>query len=275
MSWAAPLGKSESAPKEGSQSRPKWPLPRLPGRSSLGGSARQRLAIDGSAFRPFGNASSKVAAPVSCKRAQFLATVAMFSAPERIRGKHGRAERTLMRWLCETHFDNGIVGNRACSRRRECGEPRELFPREGNDFHVLPQQDHASTGTAIGRLPKPKKPPKSITTMISLYCRGPVAHVPENVLAFNGAQNVSAQKVAGPHGLREAHGRRRRQAHAGWRRHTAWRGTLCWAAPATRTSAPQMCITRIDFTPLIFLRTMGSPSTPRTRPDTCLLLRWQ
>ena len=90
-----------------------------------------------------------------------------------------------------------------------------------------PSNTMASTGTAIGRLPKPKKPPKSITTELACAVAHDRGNEYDYILAFDRAKNVSAQKITHPHGLRKAHGRGFRQAHTRRRRHAAWCVALC------------------------------------------------
>ena len=103
----------------------------------------------------------------------------------------------------------------------------QLIRREGNDFHIQSQQYHGIHWN--GDRPASKAEEASEIDHdqnLALTVADEFADVPEHVLAFDGTQNVPAQKLADPHGLREAHGRGLRQAHPRRRRHAARRGAL-------------------------------------------------
>jgi hypothetical protein len=81
----------------------------------------------------------------------------------------GRGFTTLMRGFRETDFDDRIIRQISAAGVPEgenVGNCCSCFGVKATISMSRPSSTIASTGTAIGRLPKPRNPPKSITTMI-------------------------------------------------------------------------------------------------------------
>jgi hypothetical protein len=145
----------------------------------------------------------------------------------------------------------------------------QLIRREGDDLHVLPHQHHRIHRNSD----RPAAKAKEATEIdhhqnLALALAYEFADMSEQVLAFDGEKNVSAQKIADPHGLREAHRGGLSQAHARWGCMPPGVVLCARAAPARMTSAPQMLLIRTGLMLLIFPRTTKSLAIPSSRPYT-------
>src|SRR5207248_4207394 len=98
----------------------------------------------------------------------------------------------------------------------------QLLRRECDDLHVLPEQYHAIHGNGYRPAAEAEKPAEvdhdhDLTVSVANDATNPT----QNILALDGAQNLSAEKIADANRLWESHGSRLRQAHARWRRHAS------------------------------------------------------
>ena len=108
-----------------------------------------------------------------------------------------------------------------------------MLRRVGNNFHVLAKQHHGIRGNGNRASSEAQKPSEihhdhDPTIAVANESTNPT----ENVLALNGTENLSADKVTDPNRLRESHGSGFLQAHTRWWWHAAW----CRALRVNRAS---------------------------------------
>ena len=115
-----------------------------------------------------------------------------------------------VRGLGQAHFDNRIVCN-VCNIGGAGGRERrklpELLRREGDDLHVLAKQHHGLHRNGNRPGTKAQKTAEihhdhDLTIADTNESTNPT----ENVLALNGTENLSAEKIADPNRLRKSHG---------------------------------------------------------------------
>ena len=141
------------------------------------------------------------------------------------------AFRSSMRGFRETDFDGRIIRHVSGAGGREGRKLLQLLRREGDDLHVSPEQHHGIHGNSYRPATKAEKPAEvdhdhDLTVSVANDAANPA----ENILALDGTENLSTEKIADANRLRESHGSRFRQAHAGWRRHAS----RCRALPVRR-----------------------------------------
>src|SRR5437764_8630127 len=154
-----------------------------------------------------------------------------------------------MRGFREADFDDRIIRHISAAGGRERRKRLQLLRREGDDLHVLPEQDHSIHGNGYRPAAEAEKSAEvdhdhDLTVSVANDATNPA----ENILALDRTENLSTEKITDANRLRESHGSGRRQAHPGQRPGVL----LCaCAAPATATaSIPQTNRRRSDATVL-------------------------
>ena len=129
------------------------------------------------------------------------------------------AFRSLIREFRETDFNDRIVRHVVVPEGENVGNCCSCFGvKATSPCHARAAPLHR----AIGRLPKPRNPPKSITTMISLFRSRTMRRTrPRTSWLLDRTEYLLPEKIADPNGLRESHSSRLRQAHARRWRHTS------------------------------------------------------
>ena len=132
-----------------------------------------------------------------------------------------------MRGFRQTDFDDRVIGQIGGALGRERRKLPQLVRREGDDFHILPEQHHGIDGNGYRPAAEAEKPAEvdhdhDLTVLVANDTANPAEHV----LALNRAENLSPDEIAGANRLGKPHGRRFRQAHAGRRRHASRRRAL-------------------------------------------------
>ena len=112
-----------------------------------------------------------------------------------------------MRWFGEADFDDRIARNRGGPRGRECREFSELSGRKRDDFHILTEQDHCihRHGNEPGSEAEETAEIKHDHDLAAAVADD-LTDVPQDVLALDRTENVSANEIAHPNRLRESHG---------------------------------------------------------------------
>ena len=160
-----------------------------------------------------------------------LATISRSRSSSCVRGRLRYA--VSMRGFRETDFDDRIIRYIGGVGERERRKLLQLLRREGDDLHISPEQHHSIHGNGYHPAAEAEKPAEvdhdhDLTVSVANDATNPA----ENILALDGAENFSTDKIADANRLREAHGSRLCQAHAGRRRHAS----RCVALRARRAS---------------------------------------
>src|ERR1700716_341871 len=114
----------------------------------------------------------------------------------------------LMRGFRQTDFDDRIIRHIGGAGGRERRKLPQLVRREGDDFHVLPEQHHGVDGHGYRPVPEAEKPTEvDHHHDLAVLVANDAANPAENVLALDRAENLPPDKIADANRLGETHGR--------------------------------------------------------------------
>ncbi len=83
----------------------------------------------------------------------------------------------------------------------------QLLRREGDDLHVLPEQYHGIHGNGYRPAAETEKPIEIDHDYdLTIFVANDATNSAENILALDGTENLSTEKIADANRLRESHG---------------------------------------------------------------------